>query len=247
MYVQELGFDVKSTNLQFKDIDTKQGIVVGYFSAFNVKDTDGDILTKGAFAKTILERGPKSAKPRIKHFLDHNKTNTVAVLQDLSEDNIGLLYQSKAGRHTAGQDWLKMCEDGIITEHSTGTYTEKSKIQKKEDGNYILETKMWEGSSLQSWGANEHTPIVGFKSYKVMELRDRFAILEKAMRNGTYSDDTFTHVIEPEFKHISRIIDNLTDATTQPGPQQHTIEPDTEKNLGLVEQLKSINQIFKQK
>lgn len=245
MYVRELGYDVKSVDIAFKDINTSTGIVVGYFSAFGVKDTDGDILVKGAFNKTIQERGPNSAKPRIKHLLDHNRANAVAVIQNLSEDEIGLRYESKAGSHTAGQDWLKMSFDGIITEHSTGTTTEQSKIQKKKDGNHILETKLWEGSSLQTWGANEFTPVVGFKSYKVTELHDRFAILEKAMRNGTYTDDTFISVIEPELKHIKRIIENLTDAATQPGPQQHTIEPDTKNDFDLIEQLKSINQILK--
>jgi len=244
MYVKELGLDVKSTNLQFKDIDMKQGIVQGYFSAFNVKDWDGDILLKGAFAKTIKERGPHSPKPQIKHLLDHNFANAVAKIQELEEDDFGLLYTSKAGRHTNGQDWLKMCEDGIITEHSTGTITERSKVQKKAEGNYVTETKMFEGSSLQFLGANSSTPIVRIKSYKMLELKDRLSILEKAMREGTYTDETFTQVIEPEFKHISRIIENLSVETTQPGPEQHTIEPNTEKNLDLIESLKSINQLF---
>jgi phage head maturation protease len=53
------------------DIDASKGIVTGYFAAFNNKDSDGDIIVKGAFAKTIKERGPQSSKPRIKHLLDH--------------------------------------------------------------------------------------------------------------------------------------------------------------------------------
>lgn len=245
MYVKELGFDVKSTSLGFKDIDVKQGIVQGYFSAFDVKDSDGDVLVKGAFAKTITERGPKSIKPRIKHLLDHNKTQAVAVIQDLEEDNIGLLYTSKAGRHPKGQEWLMMAEDGIITEHSTGTYTDKSKILRKDDANYILETKMWEGSSLQAWGANEWTPIVGVKDLKMSELQDRWQILTKALRNGKYSDEAFIQVIEPELKHIERIIGSLTDATTQPGPEQHTIEPDTKNDDLLIDTIKQFTKNLK--
>lgn len=243
MYIKEFGYEIKSTDIPIKDVDTKQGIVIGYFSAFGVKDRDGDIIEKGAFAKSIQERGPKSTRPRIKHLLDHNKTIAVGPIQDLFEDNVGLGYQTKAGRHTAGQDWLKMCEDGIITEHSTGTLPYPAGMKKKSDGNHIYEAKLWEGSSLQSWGANEFTPIVGFKSLKFEELKDRFDILEKAMRTGTYSDDTFIQVIEPELKHIKRIIDNFSDATTEPEPEPQTTQPDT-KDYDLLMALKSINQIF---
>lgn len=231
MYIKEFGYSVKSTDIPLKDVDTKQGIVTGYFSAFGVKDMEGDIIEKGAFAKSILERGPKSNKPRIKHLLDHNRTIAVGVLQELYEDNIGLVYQTKAGRHTTGQDWLKMCEDGIITEHSTGAIIAVEK--KKADGNHVYETKLWEGSSLQAWGINEFTPVTGVKSLKIEELKDRFELLEKAMQKGAYSDDTFIQVIEPELKHIKRIIENFTVDTTQPGPEQHTIEPDT-KALDLL-------------
>lgn len=242
MFIKELGFEVKINHLRFKDMDRKEGRVIGYFSSFGNKDSDGDFLVPGAFKKTIKERGPKSNKPRIKHVMDHSKTNTVAVLQDLMEDEVGLMYDSKKGRHRNGEDWFLMCEDGIITEHSFGFETTKS--EDKKDGNYITEVQMWEGSSLQCWGANELTPIVGVKELKMPELRDRFDILEKAFRNGKYTDETFITVIEPELKHIRRILNNLSDSTTQPGPSQHTIEPETKSEDLLIEKLKSINQIF---
>jgi HK97 family phage prohead protease len=247
MYIAEFGYDVKSTTLQFKDIDTKQGIVIGYFSAFGIKDWDGEILVKGAFKKSIVERGPKSNATvnfKLKHLLDHNRKNTVAVLQDLEEDEIGLRYESKAGRHTAGQDWLKMCEDGIITEHSTGTIPSKNKSVKKPEGTIITETYMIEGSSLQAWGANPGTPVVGFKNLKIEELKDRFTVLEKAMRNGTYTDETFIQVIEPELKHIERIINNFSAATTEPEPLAATIQPEPKDEM-IATGLKSINKLFK--
>lgn len=243
MYIKEFGLVVKGTDLPFKDIDNKQGIVLGYYSAFGLKDADGQFTEPGAFLKSIEERGPKSAKPRIKHLLDHNRTIGVGQLQELYEDKVGLVYQTKAGRHTAGQDWLKMCEDGVITEHSTGTLPFRAGITKKSDGEHIYEAKLWEGSSLQAWGAMPYTPVTGFKNLKFEELKDRFDILDKAWRNGKYTDDTFTQVIEPELKHIKRIIDNFSDATTEPEPQPQTTQPDT-KDYDLLMELKSINQIF---
>lgn len=34
-----------------KDIDEKSGIVTGYFSIFGNKDSDNDVITKGAYKK----------------------------------------------------------------------------------------------------------------------------------------------------------------------------------------------------
>lgn len=212
MFVKDLGCEIKVNDIAFKDIDSKQGIVIGYFSAFGNKDSDGDIIVKGAYAKTIQERGPKSRKPRIKHLLDHNRYNAVAVIQDLREDEVGLLYESKAGRHLSGQDWVKMCEDGIVTEHSVGFEVEKQ--DKKDDANYITEIKLWEGSSLQAWGANPFTEVVGVKELAIKQLNDRFNLLEKAIRNGNYSDDAFKS-LEKELVAIKNQLIKL-DETTEP-------------------------------
>jgi HK97 family phage prohead protease len=225
MYIKDLGFEVKTSTVAFKDIDTKKGIVVGYFSCFNSKDSDGDIILPGAYTKSITERGPKSAKPRIKHLLDHNKTKAVAVIQDLEEDAIGLKYESKAGRHKDGQDWLLMCEDGIITEHSVGFETIKE--DKKSDANYMSELLLWEGSSLQSWGANSSTPIVGIKSLKIEELNSRFELIEKCIRNGKYSDEVFPQ-LDKELKAIKHLLSILTLDTTEP---EHTISATTQPGL----------------
>lgn len=238
MFVKELGCHVKSTQLEFKDIDSKQGIVVGYFAAFGNKDSDGDIIMPGAFTKSIREQGPTSAKPRIKHLLDHNRQNGVAKILALEEDAIGLRYESKAGRHTNGQDWLYMCEDGIITEHSIGF--EPVKQQAKADANYMTETILWEGSGLQTWGANANTPVEGFKSMtkaiQVNELVDRFDKLEKAMRNGKYSDGTFIN-IEKELRAIKHLL-SLTIDTTEPEPSEVTIQPDT-KDAEIINAIKN--------
>jgi phage head maturation protease len=42
-----------------KDLDTKQGIVTGYYSVFGNIDSDGDMIMPGAFLKTISENGPE--------------------------------------------------------------------------------------------------------------------------------------------------------------------------------------------
>lgn len=176
---------VKGFDIGFKDIDSKQGIVTGYFAHFGSIDSDGDRIVKGAFAKTIQENGPEGTQ-LIKHLLDHDTRKAVGKILVLKEDNIGLYYESKAGRHKDGQDFLMMAEDGIINQHSFGYRTVKQ--QKKSDANELLELAMREGSSVQFLGANRNTPVTGVKSQE--DLIDDLFLLEKAVKNGKYSDET---------------------------------------------------------
>lgn len=106
--------------ITIKDIDGKKGVVTGYFAHFDSIDSDGDIIKKGSFIKTLSEQGPFSRKPRIKHLLNHDTNQPLGVLTDLREDNYGLFYESKLGTHSLGEDFVKMVESGLITEHSIG-------------------------------------------------------------------------------------------------------------------------------
>ncbi len=212
----------------------KAGVVTGYLSAFGNIDSDGDMIMQGAFLKTISEWGPGGRK-RIKHFLDHDSTKSVGVFTVLKEDEYGLYYESKAGDWTNGVDFLKMVEAGAITEHSIGF---KTITQEKAEGyTKIQAIKLYEGSSLQGWGANEFTPIMGVKSAEAIEKL--FSTLEHELKNGTYTDETMIR-IESYLKSLQ----SEYFKTTQPNaPQGNVTAPDEVKSEGKA---KLILNAFKQ-
>ncbi len=187
--------NVKNCKIEVKGIDLKNRIVEGYFAAFEIVDSDNDVFVKGAFTKSINERGPKGAN-RIKHLFNH--WDTVGVLQELTEDNYGLRYVSKIGTHRLGEDVLKMYQDGIITEHSVGFQTIQDKSDIIDGVRYLKEVILWEGSSLDKWGANEWTPVI--KSYDDWKLQakrisDRIESLNKALTGRTnYTDETYNEI-----------------------------------------------------
>lgn len=187
----------------FKDVDGGGRIITGYFSSFNNKDSDGDIIQKGAFKKTIAERGPEGAK-LIRHLQDHDTLKAVGSIKVLQEDNFGLYFESKIGSHTLGNDYLSMCKDELITSHSIGFSTIK---EQKQDAstNLMTELKLFEGSGIQFLAANQNTPVTGFKSFE-----DLFAMakkLDNALKgNGlTYTDETYI-VLEERLKSIYKSI-----------------------------------------
>lgn len=211
------------TGASFKDVDGKKGIVTGYFARFDNVDSDGDVIRKGSFAKTITENGPQSSQPRIKHLQNHNPAQPLGKLLSLTEDSKGLVYESQIGTHSLGADFIKMVESGLISEHSIGFKTlKRNKLQdfegfvkNPEKGWFELtELKLWEGSSLTAWGANPLTPLTGIKGTPdIQTLIDRQKALEKFCRQSTATDETI-ELLLIEVKQLTQFILD----TTKPGP-----------------------------
>lgn len=186
-----------------KDVDGKKGIVSGYFAAFNNVDSDGDVIRKGAFSKSIQEWGPNSSSPRIKHLMNHDIAKPLGKITSLHEDVKGLAYESQVGTHALGQDFVKMVESNLITEHSIGfRVMKRNQLQdyegymKNPDAGWyeLTDIKLYEGSSLTAWGSNPNTPLTGMKGEKIEDVAQRIINrqqnIEKFCRNSTATDET---------------------------------------------------------
>lgn len=227
-------FNIKTEMLsaEIMDLNPKQGIVTGYFSKFNNVDSDGDIIRPGAFTKTIRENGPQSTLPRIKHLLNHDPSLPLGVLKSLTEDNYGLAYESQIGSHEGGEDFIKMVESGLITEHSIGfKIIKRNQIQSYENylknpsaGQYeITEVKLYEGSSLTAWGANPLTPITSLKSMNDLDmLVAKHEAIEKFCRNSSATDDTI-HMLLLHSKQLAQFILDIKKESTL--PDQKSTQP----------------------
>jgi uncharacterized protein len=201
-------YNYKTLELEVKDMDRKEGIVSGYFSAFNIKDADGDIIRPGAFKQSIQEWGP-DGKGRVKHLLNHDPSKPLGKIVELKEDDYGLFYRSQIGKHDLGRDFVKMVESELIKEHSIGFNTLKSQKNDTEGANDLLHLKLYEGSSLTAWGANEYTPLVEMKSGNLETLKDRMRNFEKFVRNTDASDDTIELCLL-QIKQLSQIIETMS-------------------------------------
>lgn len=199
---KEMIYGYKAIGQSIKDVDAKKGIVTGYFSAFDVKDSDGDIIRPGAFKRSLEEWFPKG---RIKHLMNHDPSKPLGVLQVLKEDSYGLYYESKVGTHNLGQDFIKMVESDLVKEHSIGFSVVRE--QKGQDGNEMFDLKLYEGSSLTAWGANEFTPLLGMKSNK--DIKDRIKTFEKFVRNSNATDEAIEMCLL-EIKQLYQVVDTMS-------------------------------------
>jgi HK97 family phage prohead protease len=224
-----MSFLTKGINQGFQDADMKQGIVSGYFAMFGNKDLDGDVIERGAFTKTIQERGP-NGKKLIKYLLDHDSKKSVALITNLEEDMKGLRYEAKIGTHSLGVDFMKMVESGLINQHSFGFSVPKDKqyFDGTKKANVIKEVIMYEGSAVQFLGANPETTFIDLKSETdAFEYLDR---LEKFVRTSDATDETLVK-LEERLKSLYEILK----------PKEITLEQvkaDLDSNK-LIESLKS--------
>ena len=115
-----------------KDVDSKTRRVTIMASKFDNVDSDGDVIRKGAFAKSIQERGPESQSNRKIAFLRyHDWEQQIGKFVSLEETHDGLVAVGELGRSSKGNDALLDYQDGIILEHSIGFNYVQDKMQLK--------------------------------------------------------------------------------------------------------------------
>jgi len=103
----------------------------------------------------------------------------------------------------------------LISEHSIGFQTMQSKeiqsyeeYQKNREKGWkeITQIKLWEGSSLSAWGANEMTPLTGMK-----DLKDKSEQIAKFCKDSSATDET----IELLLLYNSQLVQTINDLQTK--------------------------------
>ena len=206
-------YEHKSYTAEIKDLDLKNRIVTGYLSAWT-KDFHDDIITPGAYAKTLKERSSQ-----ILFLNQHNWQMPHGYFKELFEDAHGLGFVSNPLPNTSySNDALELYAQGIMKEHSIGFEAVKWKWDEENKTREINEIKLYEGSNV-TLGANSDTPFTGFKTLTVQELNDMSTRIIKTLRDGTMTDDGFRS-LEIALKQLQKeaYTRGKLDASNQPGP-----------------------------
>lgn len=140
--------------------------VSGYLAHFDTKDMDQEIITKGAFQKSIQERGVNSSTPRkIAYLYQHNLDKPIGRFTALVEDQKGLYFEGELDNIPLANDVLEQYKSGTLNQHSIGflKVRDKSTWSDTEKALILKEVNLFEGSVV-TLGANENTPFLGLKS-----------------------------------------------------------------------------------
>lgn len=197
----------KSTQIgELLDADASAGVVKGYGSVFGNVDSDGDIINKGAYKKTIQE----NAK-RVKYLYQHDMDKPLGKMVLLEEDDKGLIFEAQIPKTQLGKDVVELMKAGVITENSVGILP----IQ-KEMGNdgyrHLNEVKLFEISAV-TLAANDQAMIMDVKGNVDPEkIAKRFDKIAQLLRKGEISDE-LGFALEAEILKLKSIYINVTQPT----------------------------------
>lgn len=200
------------------DADEKAGIVKGYGSVFGNVDSDGDIINKGAYTKTLEENGN-----RVKYLYQHDMDKPLGKMNNLYEDEKGLVFEAEIPKTRLGKDVIELMKSGVITENSVGIIPVKKDMV--EGYRHINEVRLFEISAV-TLAANDQAMILDVKGNvnrdKVLKRYDNIA---KLLRKGEISDE-LGYALESEIYKLKSLFDSLS---TQPideitEPQEESIE-----------------------
>lgn len=187
------------------DADEYAGVVKGYGSYFGNKDSDNDVIMKGAYKKTIKENGE-----RVKYLYQHNMMQPIGKMKELYEDDKGLVFVAEIAKTQLGKDVVELMKSGILTENSVGIMP----IQKENKREYreITEVKLYEISAV-TLAANEEAKILDVKGNVDFEkLTKRYDNICKIIRKGDISDD-LGYALEAEVLKLKSLFIEFTKPT----------------------------------
>jgi HK97 family phage prohead protease len=217
------------------DVDDVKGYVINYDNAFDKVDTDGDISRKGAYTKTL-----KDNVLRMKWYLNHDTNLLLGVpfIEGTEQDDFGLksvnrLNMDKTLSRDTLSDYKLFKEYNRTLEHSIGYEVIKSNpydLGGGKEGRELTEIKLWEKSTLTSWGANEFTPLVDIKSEK--NIKSMLEMLEQMFTNNYKYSDERKRAAEKLIKELQSLNNQ------EPGETTLDIEPTQTEIYSLI--LKSL-------
>lgn len=168
------------------DVDDEKGIVTVAVNGIGVKDSQGDISMPGSFNKTLKENFDK-----VKWFLNHDTKLLLGcpISGEEKDGNLVMVGQlnldKQIGRDILS-DYKLYAEHGKTLEHSIGV---KAIKRDKVDSAKVHEWKLFEYSTLTSWGSNPQTFLVNIKSATEDQVKEAVDFIRKAFTVRGYSEE----------------------------------------------------------
>ncbi|MEO0412949.1 MAG: HK97 family phage prohead protease [Pseudomonadota bacterium] len=122
---------------------TSDGVFSGYASVFSVKDTGGDIVEPGAFARTLKNRAAKD----VRLLWQHDPREPIGVITDLREDERGLYVKGRLLLDIERAKALHLLvQAGALDALSIGYKVVSSRSDQAARARRITEIDLWEVS-----------------------------------------------------------------------------------------------------
>lgn len=180
----------KSFALDLKKEPDEDGYFEGYASVFDVVDQGMDVVTRGAFTKSL------GSGRKIKMLWQHDKSQPIGVWDEAREDERGLFVKGRISKDVAkGREAMALMRMGALDSMSIGYRTIKAAQEGNGSVRRLLELDLME-ISLVTFPMLEVATVTAVKSIKT--IRD----FEAFLRDAGYSRKEATAVALHGFKAI---------------------------------------------
>jgi HK97 family phage prohead protease len=187
--------ELKAVNAQYK-ASNEENTFEGYASVFGNKDSYGDVVMPGAFARTLQDQAN-----RVKVIWQHDPSSPIGIPIEMREDEIGLKVKAKIANTTLGRDAIELIKAGVVTELSIGYDTITKNYDEQTNTRQLTEIRLWEFSPV-TWAANDLAKITAVKHISELDL-----ILDKLERIEWAKGKIRSEVMH---KRVTQAIQTLT-------------------------------------
>ena len=175
----------KQVPFQVKEI-SDSGEFAGYASVFDVEDSYGDVVVKGAFERTIAEHETAKSMPKL--LLQHDSNQIIGEHILMREDEKGLYIEGKIYKDDieipeAGKAY-KLIKRGQLSGISIGfsLYENGESYDQSRDVWLLTGIRLWE-NSLVTFAANPEARVESVKSHLRRGDMPPASQIERALRD----------------------------------------------------------------
>lgn len=162
--------------LKVKEL-TDAGTFEGYGSIFGNRDSYGDVVERGAFAKSLATHEARGSKPKL--FWQHDMHQPIGSWTEMKEDDTGLWAKGRLNMDVQrGREAHALLKAGDIDGLSIGYHTITAEPDKAAGVLLLKELDLVE-VSVVSVGANDRALVDAVKAAEISNLRDRIAAGER--------------------------------------------------------------------
>lgn len=178
--------EIKAFGFEFEaKADGDSMVIEGYGSTFGNTDHGGDMVMRGAFSKTLLQRMPKM-------LWQHDSRKVIGVWQEAREDEKGLYLKGKFVDTQLAREAYELAKAGAIDTMSIGYRATESEYDDKL--RVIKEVELYE-VSLVTFPMNDNAKILAVKS-----LPQSVREFESFLRDAGFSRDEAKAICARGFK-----------------------------------------------
>ena len=201
-----------------------EGQFVAYASVFGNVDSTGDVVVRGAFAKTLAEWAA-SGNP-IPLLFGHEMNDpdyNIGYVINAVEDNVGLLVTCQLDLENPKAKQVYRLIKGRRVDQMSFAYDVISKVETYYEGDMevseILEVKLYE-VSVVTLGANQETEILAVK--RAGEFAERVTAEVKAGRVLSAKNENELRSAHQAIGRVLNVLDGTTDEqkASEPGPSR---------------------------